>query len=90
MEVDRFDAVERRFLAAVLDDVQRAGEVKAEVMHVQTHRTMAAAGMPTADGLRTLYRMAFGHDGPAFSPQIGWLLARLGPEQRRRFREALA
>jgi dihydroorotase len=90
VSVDRFDSVERRFVTTLLADLERIGNVRAEAMHVQAHQTMAQAGIPTAHGLRTLYRVAFGDDGPAFSPQIGWLLARLGPEQLRRFREVFA
>jgi dihydroorotase len=88
--VDRFGAAERRFVTTLLLDLERAGVSKADAVHVQAHQAMAAAGIPTAEGLRTLYRVAFGDEGPAFTPQIGWLLARLGPEQLRRFREVLA
>jgi dihydroorotase len=57
--VDRFDPVERRFVTTLLEELERAGVAKADAIHARTHQAMAAAGMPTAPGLRTLYREVF-------------------------------
>ena len=90
VDLDRFDDAERRFITQVFDDLERAGVTRADAMHAQVHRTMAQAGVETAPGLCTLYRMAFGGDGPTFTPQIGWLLARVGAEQLAGYRKVFA
>jgi len=90
VDLGRFDARERRFVQQVFDGLERAGVTRADAMHAQVHRTMTEAGVETAQGLRTLYRMAFGGDGPTFTPQIGWLLARMGAEQLAGYRKVFA
>ena len=89
VDPDRFDAADRRFIARVFDDLERTGATRADTVHAQVHRTMAGADVETRHGLHTLYRMVFG-DGPTFTPQIGWLLARMEPEQLGGYRRVFA
>jgi dihydroorotase len=90
VDLGQFDAAERRFVTQVFDDLERAGVSRADTMHTQVHQTMARAGVETGQGLRTLYRVVFGGDGPTFTPQIGWLLARMSPEQLGGYRRVFA
>lgn len=86
---DEFDAEERRFLAEVFRGIDGLRALKGEAVHLLIHETIAARGLDRRRGLDALYRLLFGEGGAGFTPQIGWLMSRLGAAALRRHGEAI-
>jgi hypothetical protein len=84
-----FSAQERALLARVFGPLGKAAGMKADELHRHVHRAIDESGLAKAPGLKTVYRALFEPQSVGFTPQVGWMLGRFGPEKLARYSAAL-
>jgi dihydroorotase len=82
-----FSAEEGALLATIFGSLGKAAGMKGDELHRHVHKAIDESGQGKAAGLKTVYRALFEPHSVGFTPQIGWLLGRFGPEKLGRYRE---
>lgn len=84
----QLDEQDRAFIRNLLRELDKSAEWRGEAIHSVINRVLASGSIERKKALGALYRLVLSEESIGFTPQLGCILARLGPEETRALHDA--